>query len=73
LRVQNPEVFHDLLDIVIDKIFNDNSLKNTWFKKLDKPLDDFSIDELIAFATYLSRYVIEEYETIEDSANNVML
>lgn len=72
LKVQNPEEFFKLVDLIVNTLFSDKKFSKYWFQKDDKLLDDFAIDELIAFSSFISRYIIEEYEKPDTWVENIL-
>lgn len=73
IKIQNPEQFITLIEILISKIQWDRTLKKSWIWKIDKQIDQYTTEELIAFVTYLARYLIDDYQKIEDMVDQVLM
>ena len=40
--------------------------------EIDKKIEDYSTSEMVAFAAYIARNIIEEYATLDDMVENVL-
>lgn len=72
IKLQNPEQFIILVEKLIEKLLQDPNVKKSWVWKNEKTIDEYNTEELIAFATFLSRYLIEEYGKVEDMVEEVL-
>ena len=73
IKIQHPEQFAQLVEMLIEKLLSDNSVKKTWINNLDKDISQYSTEEMIAFATYLARYLIDDYQKVEDMVEDVLM
>ncbi len=72
LPIQNLEEFNHIVDFLIWKIKTDKKLKKSWIAKLDKDIEEFTTQEMIALAAYLARYLIDDYENLESWVERVL-
>ncbi len=72
IKLQNPEQFIILVEKLIVKLLQDSKVKKSWVWKNKKTIDEYDTEELIAFATFLSKYLIEEYGKVEDMVEEVL-
>lgn len=72
IKLQNPEQFTILIEILLKKLFNDSKIKKTWIQNLNKDIEEYSIEELIALATFTARYLIDHYENLDTMVDNVL-
>ena len=70
--IQNFEEFHQLIDFLIWRLKTDKKLKKSWISKINKEIEEFTSQEIIALAAYIARYLIEDYENLDDWVERVL-
>lgn len=73
IKIQHPEQFIALVEMLILKIQWDETLEKSWIWKINKSVEEYSTEEMIAFATYLARYLIDDYQKVEDMVEDVLM
>jgi hypothetical protein len=72
IKLQNPDQFTILVDMLLKKLLSDTKLINTWIKNIKKDIEDYSTEELIALSTFLARYLIDHYEHLDTMVDVVL-
>lgn len=70
LPIQNFGQFYTLIDEIVRYIINSDKYCFLWNEK--KNLDEYNIEELVAFACYITRNIIEKYWDTESMVKNAI-
>lgn len=72
IKLQNPEQFNHLIELLLEKLLKDPKIRGTWAENKNKDISQYDGKELIVLATFLSRYMIDKYEDLDTMAENVL-
>jgi hypothetical protein len=58
--------------LLVQKILLDPKMQKTWISNRAKDIGEYDTEELIAFSTFLARYLIEDYQDLDAMAERVL-
>jgi len=73
LPIRSQERFRKLASEITSKILTSDKERKGLTYGIDKPLEEYSVGEAIALASYFARNVITKYKTLEDSVKEIFM